>query len=69
MNAHRDKIKRPVRSRVSVRITTRTRSAAGFVVLVNGEQVHACPTHREAVNNLLVRLQTAPRLKLEVRPA
>ena len=69
MKKPREKIRELARSRVSVRVTARTRSAAGFVVLVNGEEVHRCPTREEAINHLRVRLQTAPRLRLEVRPA
>lgn len=69
MNRHRDKLRELATSRVSVRVTARSRSAQGFVVLVNGEVVHTCPTHKEAVNHLRARLQCAPRLRLEVRPA
>lgn len=66
---YRDKLRELARSRVSVRITTKTRAAGGFEVWLNGERVHQCPTHREAVTNLMVRLKCAPRLRLEVRPA
>lgn len=65
----RDKLRELARSRVSVRVTSKTRSSTGYDVFVNGEIVHQCPTHLEAVNHLRARLQCAPRLRLEVRPS
>ena len=64
-----DRLREIARSRVSLRVTRQTRATRGFVVVLNGEVVHSCPTHREAVNHAGVRLQTAPRLRLEIRPA
>jgi len=69
MKTPRDRIREMARSKVRVRVTSQTRSATGYAVKVNGEVVHTCPTHKEAVNHLAVRLQTAPRLVLEVKPA
>jgi hypothetical protein len=65
----RDRLRELARSRVSVRVTNKTRSSTGYEVLVNGELVHQCPSHTEAVNHLRARLECAPRLRIEVRPA
>lgn len=43
MNRHRDKLRELARSRVSVRVTTKTRSSTGYVVLAPRLRIEVRP--------------------------
>lgn len=69
MKNQRNKLRDLARSRVKVRVTKKTRNAAGFEVWINGERVHQCRRHKEAVNSLAAHLVCIPRTLLSVLPA
>lgn len=63
------KFKRIIRERTTVRITGKSRSAAGFDLLLNGQKISHHQAKRGAVAELGARLVCLPRYRLEVKVA
>jgi hypothetical protein len=59
---------RIVRTRTTVRVTQKSRSALGYDLLLNGQKVSHHPSKKGAVAELGARLVCLPRYKLEVKP-
>jgi hypothetical protein len=69
MNIARDEAHALADDFVRLRITTKTRSANGFLVKWDGAVIHRSPTHREALAFLRAWLRANGRKTLRVEPA
>lgn len=53
-------------SKISLRVTNKSKASLGFAVKINGETVHVAPSRAECMANLKARLQCWPKTTFEV---